>query len=140
MIRAAEAADSGPIYRLVCQLERCALPEDAFQAILRAQLADPRHVFLILEEEGSAAGLLHLRLEPQLHHAALVAEILEFVVDEPLRGRGLGAALLREAARQAKERGCAQLEVACNQTRTASHRFYESQGLTRSHYKFAKPL
>jgi phage replication-related protein YjqB (UPF0714/DUF867 family) len=39
-----------------------------------------------------------------------------------------------------EERGCTQLEVACNQTRTASHRFYESQGLTRSHYKFAKPL
>jgi len=140
MIRTADAADFGAIYHLVCRLEDRTLPKEAFYEILTAQLADPAHCFLLAETAGQPAGLLHLRIEAQLHHAGQIAEILELIVDAPFRGQGLGESLIRAACRCARERGCLQLEAACNLSRTASHLFYERQGMARTHYKFSKLL
>ena len=40
----------------------------------------------------------------------------------------------------AKENGCIQIEVACNQLRIDTHRFYDREDMNNFHYKFSKPL
>ena len=56
------------------------------------------------------------------------------------RGQGVGTELLRAARRLARARGCAQIEVACNQLRADAHRFYGKAGLHNFHYKFSQSL
>ena len=85
-------------------------------------------------------GMLNLRFEYQLHHAARIAEIMELVVAAQCRNKGAGKLMLNEACRIAKENGCIQIEVACNQLRKDTHRFYEREGMKNYHYKFSKPL
>lgn len=81
--------------------------------------------------------MLNLRFEEQLHHADWIAEIMEFVVDPSCRSKGIGAGMFEEVCRIARERDCSQIEVACNQLRTDTHRFYLRHGMKNYHYKFS---
>ena len=140
-IRRAGAADCAVVYRLVCELEQETLPRARFEAVFARQLAEEqRYVCLLAEQGGQTVGVLNLRLTQQLHHAADLAEIEEFVVDEKHRGRGVGRLLLHEACCCAADHGCAQIEVDCSRRRVDAHRFYQSAGMRDSHQKFVLPL
>ena len=109
-IRRAGAADCAVIYRLICTLEDETLPQARFEAVFARQLAEAdRYVCLLGEQGGQTVGVINLRFEEQLHHAARIAEIMEFVVEEKHRGRGIGRLLLCEACRCAIGFGCTQL-------------------------------
>ena len=138
----ASADDCERVWDLICQLEKCRLPFEPFREMFAKQVKSTHYCCLVAREEADApaCAILNLRFENQLHHAARVAEILEFIVDEPHRGKGIGAALLEEAQRVAKEMGCMQLEVTSNRTRTEAHGFYESQGMVNSHVKLTLPF
>ena len=89
MVRKGKAEDCRGIYELICDMEEKELPWDVFSQMYGEMLADSRHVFLVWEEEKRMKGVLHLRMERQLHHAALVAEIMEFAVDKNARSNGI---------------------------------------------------
>lgn len=139
-IRAARAGDERALHALICALEEHDFPFDAFCERLRAQAADGRHTCLVYEEAGQVLGMLNMRIEPQLHHERPTAEILELVVDTAQRSHGVGAALFAAAREQAAHAGCEQLELASNARRVDAHRFYERQGMTKSHVHFTMPL
>ena len=82
----------------------------------------------------------NIRFEEQLHHADCIAEIMEFAVDPSHRDQGIGKGMLEKACEIAREQGCSQIEVACNQLRHDTHRFYIREGMHNFHYKFSKTL
>jgi len=136
--RKSEPGDCRAIYDLICDMEGKQLPYDRFREIYLRQLSDTDHFYcLICEIDDRVVGMLNLRFEEQLHHAGWIAEIMEFVVDPSRRSKGVGAGMFKEACRIARERGCPQIEVACNQLRTHTHRFYLRQGMKNYHYKFS---
>ena len=92
------------------------------------------------DDDPHVRGMMNLRFEYQLHHAARIAEIMEFVVTPQCRNKGLGKLILNEACEIAKDHDCIQIEVACNQLRKDTHRFYEREGMKNYHYKFSRPL
>ena len=140
-IRRAGANDLEAIWELSCDMEAKRLDLARFEAIYLELLDDPAHVFLAAEGElGNVDGFIHLRMEPQLHHTGLVAEVMELAVAEGARNHGVGARLLHAAEDVARQRGCLQIEVACNQLRHRAHAFYEREGLHNFHYKFSRPL
>lgn len=128
-------------------MENTALDYDEFSAIFNAQCEDENYYCLILEGPGDGTddepyvrGMMNLRFEYQLHHAARIAEIMEFVVAPQCRNKGLGKLILNEACEIAKDHDCIQIEVACNQLRKDTHRFYEREGMKNYHYKFSRSL
>lgn len=138
MYRKGELGDCRAIYDLICDMEGKQLPYDVFEGVYLRQLsAENRFYCLICEIDSKVAGILNLRFEEQLHHASWIAEIMEFVVDPSCRGEGMGARMFEEACRIARDRGCSQIEVACNQLRADTHRFYLRQGMKNCHYKFS---
>lgn len=140
-IRTAAPTDEGEVYRLVCLLEETQLPHEAFAEIFASLLQNTEHCILVCDgADGRLSAVAHLRMEPQLHHAARVAELLELCVDTPARGQGLGEELLCAARRCAAEAGCVQLELVSNCRRTRAHHFYEKQGMKRSHVGFTEEL
>ena len=74
------------------------------------------------------------------HHAGRIAEIMEFVVKAGYRDKGYGKDLFSYACQRAEARGCIQIEVACNQLRKDTHRFYLREGMKNYHFKFSKGL
>ena len=133
-------ADSSEVYCLICLLENKVLDEASFMMIYQDQLSHPMHSSWVFEEDGKILGFLHMRAEAQLHHAAKVAEILELVVREEKRSRGIGKKLLETAKEEAVREGCVRIELASSTWRTDAHRFYEQNGFRKSHYSLTCDL
>ena len=68
MIRLAVSADQPEIYLLICALEETSFPQEMFAWGFYTMLSSASHLLLVAEEEGQIVGLLHLRMEFQLHH------------------------------------------------------------------------
>jgi ribosomal protein S18 acetylase RimI-like enzyme len=77
---------------------------------------------LVARDEGRIVGVLtlHLYRTP----SRLNARIEDVVVDEALRGRGVGEALTREAVRLAELAGARRIELTSRPEREAAHRLY----------------
>lgn len=143
MIRPATLADTDAIWRLVCALEETELDRDAFAAVFAQQQASGRHVTLVWTQgapNAPAQALMNMRIEPQLHHIANVAEIQELVVDARLRGKGVGQQLFAAARDAARRANCVRLELVTNQRRRDAHRFYEREGMRQTHFGYTLDL
>lgn len=119
-------------------MEQKRLPYAKFEEIYTAQLQNSHYYCLICELDSSVIGMLNLRFEEQLHHTERIAEILEFSIADAYRNRGIGKEMLTYGCRIAQSNGCQQIEVACNQLRKDTHRFYSREGMHNFHYKFSK--
>jgi ribosomal protein S18 acetylase RimI-like enzyme len=126
-VRRAGPRDMDNILRLVAQLGY-EVENERGRAACEMVLADPDNAVFVFEEDGSIVGMLSLNVRPQMHHAGLAATIDELVVDEAARGRGIGAALVREAVAFCRERGCAVIDVASAHHRIEAKRFYLANG------------
>lgn len=140
MIRLAVSSDQPEIYSLICALEETSFPQEMFAWGFYTMLSSASHLLLVAEEEGQIIGLLHLRMEFQLHHCGTVAEIMELIVSREVRSKGIGAALLKAAREQAIQHHCIQFEVTSNQKRKQAHRFYQREGLEQTHIKLTEAL
>jgi GNAT superfamily N-acetyltransferase len=136
-VRRARADDCRAIAALLVELGYD-LPADDAAAFAARLLDDPAHVLLVAETGAGIVGFANANLRPQLHHLAPVCTLDELVVADGSRSAGVGARLLREMERIARERGADSLELTCNMRREDAHRFYEREGFDRTSYKFAK--
>lgn len=106
-IRIANKEDCPAIYDLICEIENCRLPYPRFARIFGQQLDSSLYENLVWEEDGKILGVLNLRIEDQLHHAAPMAEILEFAVSPSCRSKGIGHKMMVVACDAARSRrGC----------------------------------
>lgn len=132
--------DCHQVYCLICELEGKQLPFEPFCRIWEKQMNNSDYISLVCEENGILLGVLNLRFEEQLHHTALITEIMEFSVKTGLRSKGIGKALLQWAYQIAKDKGSLQIEASCNQLRVHAHRFYLREGMKNFHFKFTHNL
>lgn len=140
MYRKGTLEDCRNVYELICDMEQKRLPYTVFLEIYQKQITDTRYYCLLREEEGHVIGVMNLRFEEQLHHADRIGEIMEFAVEASWRNRGIGKEIFAQACQIARNLGCIQIEVACNQLRADTHRFYLREGMHNFHYKFSKAL
>jgi len=142
-ITAATAVDDelvAAIGRLIPQLSRLtALPT---KDVLGEVLWSPCNTVLIardLRNGGRIVGTLTLvvfRIPTGVR-----AWIEDVVVDETMRGRGVGEALSREAIRRATARGARTIELTSRSSREAANRLYQRLGFTRrdtSVYRYSR--
>ena len=140
MCRKGNINDCEAVYHLICEMEGKELPYRRFSEIYQEQIGSEHYYCLVCEQENKVIGMLNLRFEEHLHHSEWIAEIMEFAVDSSYRSKGIGKEMFSNACQLAKDRGCTQVEVACNQLRTNTHRFYLREGMHNFHFKFSKTL
>lgn len=95
---------------------------------------------MLYENSSEVIGLLHLRLENQLHHCGKTAEIMELIIQEGHRSEGIGGSLIKAAFEYAVKQDCVIFEVTSNRKRTDAHRFYQKNGMELTHYKFIRNI
>lgn len=138
-IEPARTEDCRQIYQLTNELENTILSFSAFEATFHQLIASEQdHLFVLRGPEP--AGYIHMKLTPQLHHAALIAEIQELVIRSDCRNQNLGTQLLYHAIDFAAEHCAEQVELTSNFSRPDAHRFYKKCGFSRTSYKFVYPL
>jgi GNAT superfamily N-acetyltransferase len=138
LIRPAGPRDSDALARLIEQLEYEVTPDEVAERLVTME-AEGRLV-LVAELEGEVMACLSTSIMRVLHRPAPVGRISMMVVDERLRNRGIGAALVRAAERLLAERGCYMVEVTSHVRRTDAHRFYERLGYERTSVRLARTL
>jgi ribosomal protein S18 acetylase RimI-like enzyme len=103
---------------------------DAFAALD----ADPAQLLVVATAQGLVAGTLQLTFIPGLaRRGALRAQIEAVRVDAAHRSGGLGTAMVGWAVEEARERGCALVQLTTDKRRARARRFYERLGFTASH-------
>jgi ribosomal protein S18 acetylase RimI-like enzyme len=75
-------------------------------------------------------GLAVLRFRPGLWSSGLECYLAELYVVPPLRGRGLGRALLEAAMDLARERGADHMDLGTSESDVAARALYERSGFT----------
>lgn len=144
-VREATLADLGHILPLLDQLrEQSSRPErpgeeltPRHQQAMAEILGSPHMTILVAEVGGEIRGTCALAFLPNINHGAAPYCILEnMVVDQSVRGSGVGKALVDRAVELARQKGCYKLSLTSNLKRADAHRFYESAGLTHTHKGF----
>ncbi len=85
------------------------------------------HLLCIGLLSGEVGGWMHVQDMFMLEREN-GAQIASIVVDERVRGQGVGKALLAHGENWAKSRGHAEVFLSSNLTRAESHKFYERAG------------
>jgi GNAT superfamily N-acetyltransferase len=115
-------------------------------AQIRARLAemeDPNRYAVLVAElpEGRIAGWIGVHLFRAIELDCR-AEITGLIVDQEIRSRGIGQALLAAAEDWARNQGCGAIAVHSNVMRDGAHRFYERRGFqhVKTQKSFCKTL
>jgi GNAT superfamily N-acetyltransferase len=128
-VRPAASTDAAAIAALMTQLGYPCSGDDAASR-LGYWLGDPMSSVLVAERNGVAIGCLAVHAVPHLARTGRWARIESLVIDQPARGAGTGAALMRAAETQARRWGCLAIEVTSARTRPGAHAFYQRMGFT----------
>jgi GNAT superfamily N-acetyltransferase len=102
---------------------------------------DPAHILAVAESGPDIVATMQLSFIPGLaRRGALRAQIEAVRVHDAYRGQGLGAAMFAWAIDEARQRGCALVQLTTDKSRTGAHRFYERLGFVASHEGMKLPL
>jgi predicted N-acetyltransferase YhbS len=137
-IRTAAATDAHALERLIGQLDYEVTAVEVAGRL--AEMEREGRLVLVAEFDGKVVGCLSTSVMRVLHRPAPVGRISMMVVDEALRGRGIGAGLVRAAERALRERGCYMIEVTSHVRRADAHRFYERLGYEKTSVRLAREL
>lgn len=139
-IRKANSNDCKEIFEIINELEYHTLDYSAFKEVFNLLINSNALTMFVAQIDGKIVGNLNLRIEPQLHHAANVAEVVELAVDLNYRNQKIGSKLFIHAIEYAKNNGCVVINVSSNIKRKDAHRFYQHQGLEITHYTLTKKI
>lgn len=139
--RAATEADLPAIVRMLADdplgaaRERVADPLPAtYVRAFAAIAADPNNELLVADQGGGVVGVLQLTFLPSLTWQGRWRAMVEGVrVVAGARGSGVGQAMMEEAIRRARARGCGMVQLTTDKARPDAHRFYERLGFRATH-------
>jgi ribosomal-protein-alanine N-acetyltransferase len=123
VIREAVSADLGP----VVQIERRSFADAwSVEALFGELQADAMRLPLVAEVQGEVAGYLMAWLvADQLH-------VLNIATDPDRLRRGVGTALLLEAARRARQRGAVEVTLEVRRSNYAALAFYRQHAFAQT--------
>jgi GNAT superfamily N-acetyltransferase len=143
-VRSVTAADFDAVTALLAELGRPQVTAEttaAAREVFDAQLADDLADHLVaVDDAGRVVGFCSQHYRTRLNHSTLEAWIPDLIVAEEARGAGVGGALLEEAERRARERGCHDLVLESAYHRTRAHAFYLAAGMTDLGKTFGRSL
>ena len=131
--------DINRVFELSNQLENNTLTFNQFKPCYYEIISLNNHIIYGIKLD-EIVGYIHLRLERQLHHAALVVEVLELIIDHKHRSKHLGKRLLDFAVSYSKSIGASHIELTTNVVRDRAHQFYIREGFNQTSLKFVRSI
>lgn len=139
-IRKASCNDCKEIFKIINELEYNTLNHLEFKKVFDLLINSKILTIFVAEIDDKIVGNLNLRIEPQLHHMANVAEVVKLAVDSNYRNQKIGSKLFTHAIKYAKNKDCVVINVSSNIKRKDAHRFYQHQGMEITHYTLTKKI
>ncbi|GII23409.1 GNAT family N-acetyltransferase [Planosporangium mesophilum] len=111
-----------------------AVVDSAYEQAFADIDADPRNLLVVAEDDADVVAFLQVTYIPGLgRHGAERALVESVRVRSDRRGQGLGAQLMTWVIEQARQRGCALVQLTTDKSRLDAHRFYARLGFVSSH-------
>jgi GNAT superfamily N-acetyltransferase len=111
-----------------------AVMDEDYERAFAAIDADPRNQLVVADDAGEAIACMQVTYIPGLGRHGAERALLEAVrVRSDRRGHGVGGELTRWVIDQARDRGCALVQLTSDKSRTDAHRFYARLGFVASH-------
>ena len=144
-LRRAERGDLPAVLRLMADdaisRERETSDLEPYEAAFAAIDADPAQLLVVGLAGKEVVCTLQLTVIPSLARSGALRAQLEAVrVRSDHRGRGVGGELMRWALQEARDRGCALVQLTTDKRRTDAHRFYARWGFAATHQGFKLQL
>ena len=137
VVREAAVDDADSMARLCVQLgyptESNVVPERLGRLAL-----DPNARAFVAAQGDRVVGLLTVHLRHTINHEAPIGQITLLVVDEAIRSRGAGRALVEAAEAWAQSRGTRRITVTTALNRGGAHAFYERVGYSHTGRRYGK--
>ena len=124
--------------RLAPNTPRYEMPDEDWTAYARAALADPSYRIYVAERGPDVVAFLKLFFEQKSWGRSCEVETL--VVDDSVRDRGIGSALMERAEEVAREEGARAMRVNVLHMNHEGRRFYEHRGYRTIAVRYGKPL
>lgn len=103
--------------------------------------ADPHQLLVVCEHEGALVGTMQITFIAGLSRRAATRALIEGVrIQRDARGTGLGTRMMAWAIAQARNHGCAMVQLTTDASRVDAHRFYERLGFEKTHIGFKMML
>jgi GNAT superfamily N-acetyltransferase len=128
-IRTARPEDAASLVALCQVLGQAPHPKGVKDSL--ASPEEARHALLVAVSQGAVVGFVELELRATLGSGRW-AEMTALAVEERMRGRGVGSALVEAARAWARSHGLSRLRVRTRNERIAAARFYEQKGFRLS--------
>lgn len=136
-VRDAEERDAPGIASLCAQLGYPAPAEAVAARMDRLREGGQARVVVAIADDAPV-GLATIHLRHMINHEAPIGQLTTLVVDERMRGQGVGRMLVAESEAWARARGCKRFVVTTALRRTEAHAFYERLGFTHTGRRYGK--
>lgn len=139
IVRPASAADAPAIAGLLEQLGYPVSAADVPDRLAR-MAANHRGAMLVAASGDWVLGVATMHVLTVINRPRDVAWLTALVIDEAVRGRGVGRRLVGEIERLAREAGCERLNVTTHESRLGAREFYRRLGFDATGRRFGKVL
>lgn len=133
LFREAVPGDFEDVLRLYRQLQPKdpVLHDGTDRAVFMQILSSPDLHLFVLEIDGAVVATTYLNVIPNLTRSASPYAVIEnVVVEETLRGTGLGRQIMAGTLRAAWEAGCYKAMLQTGSSKPATHAFYRACGFS----------
>ena len=131
-------ADIAATFSIIRELRTHLTDADAFRDQIRRQM-DDGYCLAVLRVSGEVAGCGGFRVHETLSRGRYMY-VEDLVTSARHRSYGLGDKLFDWLAGEARERGCAQMEIISGVQRGDAHRFYHRKRMTIKAFQLVLPL
>ncbi len=131
-------ADIAAGFPVIQELRTHLTDATAFRDQVRRQMDDGYNL-AVLRVDGEVAGCGGFRVHETLSRGRYMY-VEDLVTSAKHRSLGLGDKLFDWLANEARERGCAQMEIISGVQRGEAHRFYHRKRMTIKAYQLVLPL
>lgn len=138
LVREARDGDAAGIATLLGQLGYPSTPQEVATRLQALRDDGPEALTWVAELDGVVAGVASVREFPGIHVSAPIAWLTALVVDERVRGRGVGRQLVAEAEAWARSIGATRLSLTSAVHRKEAHQFYINLGYQQTGVRLAK--
>jgi len=140
-ISSAKLEDFPAVFLLLKQLwPKRRLFKKRIQDLYIRRMKDNWDFLLVAKLGKKLLGFSAFTVDRNFAYAGRIAYIIELVVDEEWRGRGIGKALMKAVEKMARKLKCRAVELDSGFTRLRAHALYESMGYEKKCYFFVKKI
>jgi ribosomal protein S18 acetylase RimI-like enzyme len=108
--------------------------------VLKEGFSDPKHFFLVAEEEDKLIGFSDVWIYPEFIHGGKSAYLNNLYITKENRRTGIGSQLLSETLKKSKEEGAVALHISVLPENVIAQNFYRKNGIDWQIIMFEKKL